>query len=134
MIFSFCCILFIPFVGRFFHPCIRKYSEKLRREKERENDIMAIWGCLSHCLSDLGSVPTSCTGLQTRSFEQPTRGDFSLLSGIQEASKAPGTGTTDAKQPCLPGCWWVNPFFPPFSSLQSLLQPAVFFKAPSKQG
>lgn len=63
--------------------------------------------------SYLGSVPTSCTGLQTRSFEQPTRGDFSLLSGIQEASKAPGTGTTDAKQPCLPGCWWVNPFFPP---------------------
>lgn len=51
--------------------------------------------------SYLGSVPTSCKGLQTRGFESPPEAS-ALLSRFQGEMKAAGTGTADAEWPRLP--------------------------------
>lgn len=49
----------------------------------------------------LGSVPTSCKGLQTRGSESPPEAS-ALLSRFQGEMKAAGTGTADAEWPRLP--------------------------------
>lgn len=54
--------------------------------------------------SYLGSVPTSCKGLQTRSSESPPEASW-LLSHVQGKMKTAGTGTAEAEWPCLPADW-----------------------------
>lgn len=102
------------------------------RRRRGGNEREEVEGSNVGVKSYLGSVPTSCTGLQTRSFEQPTRGDFSSLVTIPRGRE----GNRNRYNRCK-AALFARVLVGKSSSLpppRSLLQPAVFINDPLQQG